>query len=236
MTRRTYIQAAVWCILVSWNKLHRKSGFFGHRLKLKKCLLHNMWENQPDVAVKVYVQTHSESVLVIEQRLIRYNDVMKSCKWQLWENPGHHLERIFILSLSTLSNNRRHAVVQIWPGCWGLTHMLHKIIRILWLYNQRLSIHTAEVSLSNTLNDHQLRGCRALWPSCSKTTWEQQSPSDRSKSEWKSARVACKWTKRRMRGSIIDQMSMLTKQHGSASLVFLLVAFTDNWMTATSVK
>lgn len=149
-----------------------------------------------------------------------------------WTSSGTDIHTV---TLNTVSNNSRHAVVQIWPGCWGLTHMPHKIIRSLWLNNQHLNIHTAEVSLSNTLNDHQLRGCRPLWPSCSKTTREQQSPSDRSKNEWKSARMACKWTKRRMRGSIIDQMSMLTKQHGSASLVFLLVAFTDNWITATSV-
>lgn len=195
-----------------------------------------IWESQPDVAVKVYVQTHSESVLVTEQTLIRYNDVMKSCKWKLWDNPGHNLESIYTVTLNTVSNNSRHTVVQIWLGCWGLTYMLYKIIRILWLNNQHLNIHTAEVSLSNTLNDHQLQGCRQFWPSWSETTREQQSPSDRSKSEWKSARMACKWTKRRMRGSIIDQMSMLTKQHCSASLVCLLVAFTDNWITATSVK
>lgn len=64
------------------------------------------------------------------------------------DNSGHH---IYILNLNALSNNGRHTGLS---RCES--HALDGFHQILWVSNLGLSIHSAEVSLSITLNPHQL--------------------------------------------------------------------------------
>lgn len=56
-------------------------------------------------AVKMYVQTQSESILKTKQISIRYNGVMKPCRWQLCTILD--ISYIYIFNLNATSNNSR---------------------------------------------------------------------------------------------------------------------------------